>query len=507
MNTSKEKAVCGEGLARWCEEEFSGVDFGDKRLNRRLVLLSKRLSERPLAPINQACGEKMEAKAAYRFFGNEKTRADIIQSIHHQQVVERMDKEDLVFLVQDTTFLNYTMHPQTEGLGKIGRYLWGQNKGRGLVMHTSFALGKEGLPLGVLDQQIWARAKKPKAERIKKLTRIPIEKKESYKWIKSLRQSLEGVSAAQRSKVVTVADREADIFEFLEEVIVQQTHFLVRAHDAMDRVIIKEGEQVRNRSGTAVNTLLKEIKQSPVQGEMKVEVLRRAAGAVEAEIPAREARVEVHFCPVKLALPRRQSIRHRSKIKINHEESRRQSLARALSINAIWVKEINSPSKTQSLEWLLLTDLPVETFEQAKEKIKFYQLRWRIESFHKILKSGCRVEDCRLESAERLKKYLTLCSIISWRILWMTLLNRQSPKAVCTEILTEAEWKSLYCRIHKTRTSLSAPPTVHEAMRWIAQLGGFLARKCDGEPGMTTIWRGWQRLSDIAEDWEIFNVH
>ena len=154
---------------------------------------------------------------------------------------------------------------------------------------------------------------------------------------------------------------------------------------------------------------------------------------------------------------------------------------------------------------MLLTNLVVENFKEAMEKVDWYKLRWTIEVFHKILKSGCQVEACRLQTGDRLKRYITICSIIAWRLHWMTFINRTDPQKPCTVLLENHEWKALYGKINKTSAVPNDPPTVRVAVRWIAMLGGFLARKNDGEPGIITIWRGWQRLSDIADDFILFS--
>jgi hypothetical protein len=153
---------------------------------------------------------------------------------------------------------------------------------------------------------------------------------------------------------------------------------------------------------------------------------------------------------------------------------------------------------------MLITNMPVDDFKQAEEKIQLYRLRWQIETFHKVLKSGCRVEDCRLETLARLKKYIALKSVIAWRLFWLTHVGREIPEVSCQVVLAEHEWKALYCKINKTRKPPSKPPTAYQTMRWIAQLGGFLARKSDGEPGVMTMWRGWVRLTDVADDWLLF---
>src|SRR5688572_27628224 len=142
-------------------------------------------------------------------------------------------------------------------------------------------------------------------------------------------------------------------------------------------------------------------------------------------------------------------------------------------------------------------NIAVNNFKSAVERIEWYCQRWAIELYHKVLKSGCRVEDCLLETATRLKRYLALMCVVAWRLFWLTHINRQNPDASCRTILAEHEWQALYCRINKTTELPKKPPTVGQAVRWIAQLGGFLGRKSDGEPGITVIWRGWQRLNDI----------
>jgi hypothetical protein len=154
---------------------------------------------------------------------------------------------------------------------------------------------------------------------------------------------------------------------------------------------------------------------------------------------------------------------------------------------------------------MLLSNIEVADFKTAVERIEWYVLRWLIEIYFKILKSGCRVEQTLLASGERLKRYLALISVVAWRLFWLTYVNRQDSEASCRSILTEDEWQALYCKVRKTTVLPDHPPTAHEAIRWIAQLGVFLGRKHDGEPGVTVLWRGWQRLNDIVATWRLLN--
>jgi hypothetical protein len=172
----------------------------------------------------------------------------------------------------------------------------------------------------------------------------------------------------------------------------------------------------------------------------------------------------------------------------------------------VWVQETTPPADgTKPLEWLLVTNVAVTNFLEAVERVKWYRLRWNIEIFHKVLKSGCKVEDCRLENAEGLIRYLTLKSIIAWRMFWMVRINRVTPDAACTMVLADHEWRALYVKIHQRPAPPGTVPTVSQVVRWMAQLGGFLGRKCDGEPGVTVLWRGWQRLQDLADMWLVMH--
>jgi hypothetical protein len=441
----------------WSVREFDGIDLGDARLNRRLLTLAEAFGAQPQAPINQASADWLDTKAAYAFFANPQALPAEILLPHQQRTLERMAAHPLVLAIQDTTFLNYTHHPATTGLGPIGG---GQ---RGLVMHSTLAATPQGLPLGVLDQQIWAR---PEPEKdAKPAKRRPIAEKESHKWVAALRESISITPSEIR--LVTIADREADIFEFLAEADELSAEYVIRA--AQDRRL--KGE---------VGLLWAHMAKQQVVGTVTVEVAARGGRA------ARQAELQVRVAHLTLQPPQRGADDPGVWLE-------------PLQVWAVWLHELVTPKGVEPLDWLLLTNVPIESWQDATERIGWYCLRALIESWHKILKSGCTIEDCRLESAERLKPYLTLMSIIAWRLFWLTHINRQLPDASCTIILAEHEWKALYTAIHRRAIVPPTPPTVRQAVRWIAQLGGFLGRKGDGDPGITTIWRGWSRLTDLAD--------
>lgn len=449
----------------WCEKELAGVNLGDKRLNVRLVDTAAKLTAQPLAPINQACDDWADTKASYRLFRNEKAKPDEILGPHQERTQERMQSYPLVLVVQDTSYLNYSSHPKTKGLGPIGTEEQGL---LGLVMHTTLALTPTGLPLGVLAQDIWARPTDAELLSESERRQRPIEEKESYKWLQALRQTVslvpEGVQA------VSICDREADVYELFVEAEHLQTGLLVRA--TQDRALMSKAE----------GKLWPTVEAAPIAGHLKVHV-----PAKDGE-PEREAIVGVQFCTVALKPPWRPKRPDTTPLP-------------AITIDVVLVQEVDPPADVTPLEWLLLTNVPVRTFADAVERVKWYRCRWHIEVYFKVLKSGCKVEDCRLGTADRLIRYLTLSSIVAWRLYWLTHINRHHPQAPCTTVLADHEWRALHATIHHTPLPPQQLPTVQQVVHWIAQLGGFLGRKGDGEPGVTVIWRGWQRLHDISATW------
>ena len=504
----------------WCREEFESINLGDTRLDNRFLKTAALMASRPMASINDACGSWRDAKAAYRLFSNENCAPDEIRRAHLESTLKRIESHERILVIQDSSTLNFNNHTATEGLGGVGQRASTRQQSQGLWMHTALAVvphsslaSKDGIPLGIIHQKIWARSNEKK---IRKPTGIPIEEKESYKWIESLESTF--AVSTEKTEFVTVCDREGDIYEFLHYAQSIGSKFLVRSN--ADRRLwpeIRWNPQEDGRVGVKPgNTLRKHLSKQPVVKTHVVNVPRKAGLH-----PAREATVEVLWGEVEFAPPTWPAELTAIVDKMD-----------PVHAFAIWVKEINPPkdivdpdletleaqrkksprrrkmtkgeNPLAPLEWLLLTNVEVKNIDDAMERVRWYEQRWQIESYHKIIKSGCAVEKCRLEHADRLEKYIALSCVIAWRIHWMSLTSRRKPRASAEEILSKAEWQALYCKIHRTNVPPKKPPTIYEANRWIAQLGGFLARKSDGEPGTTTLWRGWQRLHDIAEDWLIF---
>jgi hypothetical protein len=475
----------GKSQPGWASEELADVDLGDKRLNARLIGICDRFSESPESPINQACKDWAETKAAYRFLQNENVEVCEVMEAHRLKTAERIKQYETVLAIQDTSYFIYTGHPETEGLGRISL-----KKGKsvekiysnGLIMHACLAVTTNGLPLGLLDQQICARQLRTE-ERIKEADVTPIEDKESYRWLQALKNTKDITGDTQ---VVTVCDREADIYEFFMLSDQIKSPVLVRAK--CDRAVNKPSKCAEKD----VVKLWDHMNKQSAAGTITVEIPSKRKTPHGKAQSARIATLTIKFGSF-IFNPPRNNIKHKT-----------QELP-DINMHAVYVYEANSPEGVEPVEWMLLTNLTVSNFAEACEKVRWYCLRWRIEMYFKILKSGFHVEECRLGHAERLTRYLTIMSIVAWRLFMITLIARTDPKISCTNLLADYEWKVLYLKVNKIKTLPKEVPTMGEVVIWIARLGGFLARKGDGHPGTITLWRGWKRLADLTEGWNIAN--
>lgn len=451
----------------WVEQELGEVDFGDRRLSKRLVSIAQAFYAQPQANIPQACQTRAETKAAYRFMDHPETSLEGILEPHYQATVARMSREAVILAVQDTTSLNYTAHPATENLGPIG---YRRDRGRGLILHDTMAFNREGTPLGLLDVQCWARDGADFGKK-KRRHSLPIEEKESYKWLVSFRKVAEAQKQCPQSMVVSVGDREADIYELFELALSDPSgpKLLIRAEQ--DR-LLAEGQ----------GHLWEKMAQQEVSGIQEIHVPRQK------NRPARVARLEVRFAKVTLKPPQRKKGRDE------------------LTLWTVWAREAEEPAEGERIEWMLLTTCAVATFEEAIEKLAWYTIRWGIEVYHRTLKSGCKVEERQLGHADRIETCLGVDMVVAWRIFHLAKLGRETPDVPCTVFFEEAEWKALVAHITQNPKPPDHPPTLREAMRMVASLGGFLGRKGDGEPGTKSLWIGLQRLDDLSSMWKLLTT-
>lgn len=456
---------------------MQGINLGDKRLNRRAQAALSRLGKHPTQSIPCGSAEWADTKATYNFFKNEKVTGAKVLKPHQDRTWERVASHPVVLAVQDTTFLDYTHAPSIEGLGSIGTKT---QKLRGIVMHNTLAVTPTGVPLGEIDQQLWVRPevdqptlKQQGQEKAKKTVR-PIEEKESYKWIRSMVKMQ--ACKPDETQVVMVGDAESDVYELLVAAQTCDTAFLIRA--AQDRALLEpETKLIRTT-----------VLQTDVKATMQIDV------AAKKNEPARTAQVAVRYRCVKLKPPSRPNGDNFCPLPLP-----------PVTVYAVSVHETNPPAGMTPVDWLLLTNVPVETVADALERIEWYCQRWQVEVFHKILKSGCQIEQRRLGHFDRLAPCIALFTIIAWRIHWMTWLFRAQPNDPCTNIMADSEWRALHALATRSTQEPSDVPSVKQVLLWIAQLGGFLNRKSDGLPGVTVIWRGWQRFQDAFAMWLVFN--
>lgn len=457
----------------WAMSEFLGVNLGDQRLNNRFMKLVDDFSKHPEFSINQACNDWGAAKAAYRFFQNDKFSEQDLLTPHFKNTAERCKKHKCVLVIQDTSVIGYSHHPMTTGLGRIGGCPDPAGVVHGFYIHPAFAVTVDGLPLGLLSNEMWSRDNsKPKSEK-RKDHLIHTEDKESFKWINALEKTYEILDG--KVNTITICDRECDIFDFYLSAIDMNTNVIVRCRE--DRQIGTRSEPELLSERFAKTQCYKETVKIKVPTEQLGNKNNKKATKY------REATLEIKSAPITLTPSRKAT----------------QVVKEKINIFAVEAKEVNPPAGLEPAHWILLTTLPVESFEESMMVVQFYSMRWKIESYFKVLKSGCTVEKCRLSECDRLTKYLALFSVIAWRIYWLTFVRRIDPDVSCKAVLTDEEWQTLFIYFTKLNTTPVEPPSINQATIWLARLGGFLARKNDGDPGPTYLWRGWSRLQDMTQ--------
>jgi hypothetical protein len=446
----------------WAEQEFGHVRLRDRRHRERLLVVARDFYAQPAANIPQACHSRAKTKAAYRLFEHKAVKMDAILASHYHSTMERIAREKIpvVLAVQDTTSFNYDTHRDMEGLGPINKHVDGA---QGILLHDTMAYSTEGTAMGLVDIQVWARDPKQFGKRVTRYER-PIEQKESYKWLRSF----QGAARLQRqlgaaTTVVSVGDREADVYEL----------FRLALSDPLHPKLLVRAEQDRRVKDTGAG-LWPYMEKQAVAGKRELDLPRTKGRA------ARHCVLEVRFAPVELRAPKRNAA------------------LGTLSLWAVYVVEVDAPSPKEAIEWMLLTTLEVKNFEQALEKVDWYNKRWGIEEYHKTLKSVCRIEDRQLGDRTVWQNCLAIDLVVAWRIEHVKKLARTQPQAPCTIAFDEREWQAVFALQRPNQPLPSTPPSVREITRLTAELGGFLGRKSDGEPGSITLARGLQRLHDIV---------
>jgi len=405
----------------WAEQEFGACELGDQRLTCRLIKLVTAEAAHPGASHAQAAGgDPHQLKAYYRFLNNDSPAlavASILQT-HRTQTLRRMKRHETVLIVQDTTDLNFSSRPQCEGLGQT-KANQTSAKTRGLKLHSSLAVEAEsGLPLGVLRLHSYA----PEPAKGKAPHR-PIEQKESNRWLEAYLDANDIATLLPDTHVVSVADREGDMFELFD---------LRRRQPGTKADLLVRAKWDRNLAGTDA-TLFAELAAAPLARTVTIAVPRqrehlgKPSAPGRPALPAREAQVEVRFQEVTLQAPQTPQLRDRQ----------------PLRLWAVYLEEKHPPAGAAAVRWLLLTTVQVASAKQALQCLRWYCRRWRIEEWHRVMKSGCKILEHQNHAAEALLRAIALDAVIAWRIMLLALLGRTVPGLPCDLLFNPCECEVL----------------------------------------------------------------
>jgi hypothetical protein len=387
---------------------------------------------------------------------------------------------ETVLVVQDTTDLNFSTRHHTQGLGLIGTNQTGA-KSLGLKLHSSLALTTEAVPLGVLRSVCFSPESKGKAG--KKTVGRPIEEKKSYRWLQGYRDCVQVAKKAPKTRLVVVMDREADIFELF-----------VDAEPTRNRVgLLVRAKHNRQLEG-GERKLFEQVKARQQAAQMEVVIPRQRWKKGK---PGREAEQKAVAARCGLLALRFQEVT----VKSTRSDLRAKG---GVKLWAVHAREDSPPLGAKPIEWFLLTTEEVRTSKDAARIVEWYCKRWRIEEWHRILKTGCQVQEHQNETAERLERVIAIDAVIAWRIQLMTLLGREVPELPCAVFFDEWEVKVLEAlEEEKGKRGMKRPFTLGQAIILVAKQGGYLARPSDPPPGPQCIWRGSLHLYSMAAGYRL----
>jgi hypothetical protein len=441
------------------EEEFSGLNCNSSRLEKRFIRTMETLSEQPDKSIWSCSENRAEAKAIYRMLGNEKLNPDEVLGTHREATIRRMARHGTTILaVQDTTSLNYNTHKKTEGIGYIG------DKTLGVNIHSSLAVTTDGLVLGLLDQTSYNRTQAKDDTRTHESKKVrALEEKESFRWVGSLEAGT--ASLPEGVKVINVCDREGDMYELFDAAQTSGQLFLVRA--------------AQNRMTLDNVKILDNIRTKQCMGRVEVTLPRDSRRMLK----VRESVLQIRYADYEIKRPQ---ILNKNK-----------ALGDSVGVWVIYAKEESPPEGEEPIEWFLMTNEPIESAEQAYERIHYYTQRWKIERFHYVLKSGCAVEKLQQRSMDRTTLLVLMYSVIAVAIMNMTYIARLHPEEPCSVFFEEDEWKVLYCAANKSKKAPKKPYSMQEAVTFLGRLGGPKRAPSDGPPGLKTVWLGLATLNTL----------
>ena len=467
----------GDGLdsAHWATQEFGDAPLGDARLSSRLVASAAHLAEQPGRAFTAVSKSDVAAvKGYYRLIDKPDLDAVTMETIlapHQARTRQRMANEAHVLCITDGTTLDYTGLAECQGLGNTGSNQTGTTS-RGIKMHSTLAVNGKGIPLGIVD----VRCRTPQDDTPKTTPSTPIEEKKSYDWVAGLHSCMDLAAQLPDTRITCVMDREADFFELFD------AH---RDNACVDLLI----RASHNRITTTGEKLFDRLRAGQCQRTVQLEVKRQSARTKRSKQKARPARarrgaqVELRYQQVEFAAPRH--LKHKSNIEL-------------------WVvhaREKKPPQGVKPLEWCLLTSREITTASDAEQCLVDYALRWRIEDWHRVLKTGCRVEDLAHQRLERLERAIAINLVIAWRIMVMTLLGREVPELPAEVMFSEVE--ILVLGGWASTVTAKPPTTLGEAVLLVARIGGYTNRKNDGPPGPELMWYGYQNLNLMCIGYEL----
>jgi hypothetical protein len=469
-------------------DEFAAIDLGDLRREKRLGRVAGHLFAAPQASIAGACGGWDETMAAYRLLEGEEVTPAAILASHRAMVLARAREQATVLVVQDTSEIDFTSMKTMEGRGPLN-----DEGRRGFFLHSLYALSAQGLPLGVLAAQLWAREDKSFRQGTLRKQK-PIEEKESYRWVEGYLATQEAARELPHCEVISLSDREGDIYEVFEAWALAGEQGGPRAQ------WIIRGQQDRTLAGLESEggaKLLAALGGAPV------------LGTIEFEVKAKRGRKKQAGTTVAVERRARRVCQRLRALRVTPRAPfRRGKKLATVSFWAVLAEEIDPPAGEEPLRWLLLTSLEVTTPAAAQRIVALYLRRWDIEVFHRVLKTGCRVEQIQLKQEQAVRNSLALYLIIAWRLLYLLHLGRQCPQLPCTVVFAEEEWKAA-CTVaaakkiggYKKGQPLREP-SLGEFVTLVARLGGHLGRRSDKPPGAQALWQGLARIRDFACMWQ-----
>lgn len=443
------------------ENEFADLHFGDKRLDERLVKMMNSFAKAPDKSIFLASGGRSEAKAAYRFLKNENVGAALLlrgaACATKEKIIRTQEKE--ILCIQDTTAVGFGERTKIKDMGYYcDKDLLGMN------VHSCIAVTREGIPLGIMHQQYDTRESRKDTSRTKEQKRSrPIEEKEDYRWIQTIHESREYVPEGVRG--IYVCDREGDFYELFNYAEDEKESFVIRI--------------IQNRSTADGEKLMDELRKEPVIGRMYVHIGRDP----KRNTPGRDVLMCYTYKKLHVKRPARR---------------REGNLRPELVLTGIYVYEEGVPAE-KAIHWFLITNMQINSPEDVEDRIRDYIQRWKIERFHYVLKSGCKICEKQERSYKKLTEIVLLYSVIAMMLMNMLYFGRLYPETPSSVFLEDMEWKLLYRLGNKTRKTPEHVYSVKDAIHYIAKLGGYKGAPSDPEPGLKVLWIGIERLLFMLE--------